>query len=170
MFRVPWGMITDWSLWMASTLRRFSSVNQVQHRLQTLMASNPPLPSHRQPRSRCANLLRSSLVTNSRWSGLGGVLTQVRHRCTSQTSAYSTPAHPTVCTVPAVDLTTSRPRIAAKQSPPAPCSMCQGRCGAVWGWGLACKALRRGQSNFNWINWTASILATSQVLASVLQF
>ena len=72
MFRVPWGMITDWSLWMASTLRRFSSVNQVQHRLQTLMASNPPLPSHRQPRSRCANLLRSSLVTNSRWSGLGG--------------------------------------------------------------------------------------------------
>ena len=130
----------------------------------------PPLPNHRQPRSRCANLLRSSLVTNSRWSGLGGVLTQVRHRCTSQTSAYSTQAHPTVCTVPAVDLTTSRPRIAAKQSPPAPCSMCQGRCGAVWGWGLACKALRRGQSNFNWINWTASILATSQVLASVLQF
>ena len=76
-----------------------------------------------------------------------GVLTQVRHRCTSQTSAYSAQAHPTVCTVPAVDFTTSRPRIAAKQSPPAPCSMCQGRCGAVWGWGLACKALRRGQSN-----------------------
>ena len=54
------------SLWMASTLRRFSSVKPVQHRLQTLMASNPPLPNHRQPRSRCANLLRSSLVTNSR--------------------------------------------------------------------------------------------------------
>ena len=30
------------SLWMASTLRRFSSVKPVQHRLQTLMASNPP--------------------------------------------------------------------------------------------------------------------------------
>ena len=53
------------SLWMASTLRRFSSVKPVQHRLQTLMASNPPLPNHRQPRSRCANLLRSSLA----WGG-----------------------------------------------------------------------------------------------------
>ena len=137
------------SLWMASILRRFSSDKPGQHRLQTLMASNPPLPSHRQPRSRCANLLRSSLVTNSRWSGLGGVLTQVRHRCTSQASACSTQAQPTVCAVPAAVFTTSRPLTAAKQSPPAPCSMCQGCCGAVWGWGLAFKALRRGQSNFN---------------------
>lgn len=73
------------SLWMASILRRLSSGRPPQQRLHTLMLSNPPLPIHRQPRSRCATLLPSSGVRNSRWSGSGGFRTQARHRCISQT-------------------------------------------------------------------------------------
>ena len=133
------------SLWMVSSLRRFSSSHPLQHRLQTLIASNPPLPIHRQPRSRCANLLRSSLATNIRCSGVGGVRTQVLQRWISQTSARSTVPHPTVCSVPAVDLRTRSPWWAAKHSSAR--SMSQ-RLGFGLRLGVGFKRLRRGQSNF----------------------
>ena len=85
------------SLWMASILRRLSSGRPPQQRLHTLMLSNPPLPIHRQPRSRCATLLPSSGVRTSRWSGSGGFRTSAAQMYLADLSSQHTGTSDSVC-------------------------------------------------------------------------